>query len=231
MRSRQPLWVIAVCLSALAAASCADFSKRGSSSYWPFAKEEDSRPGVKTADDRIVELKQLATEAHSQTSDRQAQLSADLAAQLQREQDPLVRMQLIKTLAAFSTPAATAMLEAGLADNNPDVRVACCEAWVSRGGDEAVDALTRVLSSDTNLDVRLAATRALGNTRSPRAVGPLGEALNDADPALQFRAVQSLKSVSGQDFGDDLNAWRQYAKSGTVDVKTPSIAERLRRLF
>jgi len=231
MRLRHPLWVIAVCTAALSGTSCADFGSQQSNSYWPFADKKDTVPGVQTARERIDAIKLLAKEAPSKSPAEQTRVSADLAAQLQREQDPLLRIELLTALAAFNTPAATAMLDAGLADNDVQVREACCAAWAKRGGDEAVDALTRALASDTNLDVRLAAARALGETRSPRAVAPLGEALSDADPALQFRAVESLRAVSGRDFGDDLGAWQQFAKGGPVDTKTPSLAERLRNLF
>jgi hypothetical protein len=39
----------------------------------------------------------------------------------------------------------------------------------------------------------------------------LARALEDADPAVQYRAVASLKKVSGRDLGNDVNAWREWA--------------------
>jgi hypothetical protein len=63
-------------------------------------------------------------------------------------------------------------------------------------------------------------------------VQALGIALDDADPALQHRAVQSLERVSGEDFGDSVPAWRQYVRGEPVNApEPPSIAERFRELF
>jgi HEAT repeat protein len=112
------------------------------------------------------------------------------------------------------------------------VRVAACEAWSRRGGPEAVHALSKVLHGDTELDVRLAAARALGALRDRTAIPALGLALEDANPALQWRAIQSLKAVSGRDFGDNVPAWRQFVQSGAAPEREhPSLADRVRDLF
>ena len=79
-------------------------------------------------------------------------------------------------------------------------------------------------------DVRLAAAKALGETKNREAVAALGEALDDSDPAMQYRAVLSLKQVTGKDLGNDVNRWQQYVK-GEPPEPTPSLAERIRRLF
>lgn len=201
-------------------------------SWWPFADVKDKVPGIKTPDERITELKALASRAAIGTPDEQQRQCAELAAELQREQDPLIRMEILKALAGFQNPTATAMLRAGMADGDAEVRVACCEAWTKRGGPEAVEHLSRALGGDTNLEVRLAAARGLGSTKEKNALGPLAEALSDNDPAIQNCAVQSLRQISEQDFGGDVQAWRQYA-AAPDKVRPPdtSIAERFRKLF
>jgi HEAT repeat protein len=80
------------------------------------------------------------------------------------------------------------------------------------------------------MDVRLAAARALGETRSPAAVPALGEALSDTNPAMQYRAVQSLKMTTGQDLGDKVDRWQRYVK-GEPTGPPPSLAERLGNMF
>jgi hypothetical protein len=57
----------------------------------------------------------------------------------------------------------------------------------------------------------------------------LGEALADTDPAMQYRAVLSLKQITGKDLGDDVHRWQQYVKGELPEE--PSWAERIRRLF
>lgn len=64
---------------------------------------------------------------------------------------------------------------------------------------------------DAELDVRLSAIRTLGSLRDKAAIPTLAKALEDPDPAVQYRAVASLKQVSGRDLGDDVNAWREWA--------------------
>ena len=225
------LWLGTVIVAMPGTIGCAPWGAK-STSLWPTAKKpKDSEPvGIKTAAQHIEELKAMEKAAKSASPDDQQRASQELAQRLQLEQDPLVRMQLVQTLAALPTPAATAALQAALTDSNADVRVACCQAWGRRQGSEATKALTQVLSSDTDIDVRLAATRALGEMRDEAAIPALGEALSDTDPALQYRAVQSLKHVSGRDFGSDMNAWREFAKNSR-NAPPPTIAERLRSWF
>ena len=56
-------------------------------------------------------------------------------------------------------------------------------------------------------------------------------ALEDGDPALQRRAIASLRSVTGRDYGENVNLWREYLNGGDPQVETPSLVERFQRLF
>jgi HEAT repeat protein len=91
--------------------------------------------------------------------------------------------------------------------------------------------LAETLSSDTDVDVRLAAAKALSTAADPDAVKALGQALEDADPAMQFVAVASMKNVTGKDLGNDVNAWRQLAKQPDPPVRERSWAGRLKQIF
>ena len=61
---------------------------------------------------------------------------------------------------------------------------------------QAVKLLAETLRSDVDADVRLAAAKALGETKNPEAVAALGEALNDSDPghAVSGRLVAASRS-------------------------------------
>ena len=124
-----------------------------------------------------------------------------------------------------------AVLVAGTKDSDLEVRRVACESLGKRGGDESVQELMRVANSDTELDVRLAAVRGLGDTHDSAALAVLAEAMVDPNPAMQFLAHQSLKNISGRDLGDDVEAWRAYAKNGKTDDADVSLAERFRRMF
>ena len=229
------LCVPAFCLFLAAVSGCADgpFSDMFVLSS-PFGRDDsadDARYGP-TPVDRIKVLKSLASQAEGLQPDQQQRLSEDLTQRVETEQDPLIRAEVVRALGAFPTAAAAGGLRTALADGDSDVRIAACEAWARRGGPEAITALADVLGSDTDIDVRLAATRALGQFRDPAAVRALALGLDDGNPALQYRAIESLKSLSGHDYGNDITAWREFAQGGNpAPPGPPSIAALLRGLF
>jgi HEAT repeat protein len=154
-----------------------------------------------------------------------------LADQMQHETDPLVRLHIVRTLAHYETPTADAALYAALKDNDVDVRIEACKAWGRRAGPDAGRVLGETLAGDTSVDVRIAAAKALGEMRDPQAVPLLAVALEDPDPALQFRAVEAMRLASGKDLGNDVNRWREFAKNPDMNAPEESLARRLGRLF
>ncbi len=188
---------------------------------WHKKDKDDEMPGIKTADKRIKEIQALAEKAPTSTPEVQQQVSEKLAHQIEKETDPLIREEILKTLAVYPTPLAAKVLEAGMSDNEAGVRIICCGAWAKRGGNAAVEALGTALNNDSDLDVKMAAARALGQLKDKGAVVPLSEALASDNPAMQRRAIESLKTVSGHDYGNNLDAWRQYAKTGQAPPDTP----------
>lgn len=193
--------------------------------------QQDEKYGA-TFRTKLDELAELRDGADALSPAEQTRLATQMSRVIASDPSPLYRVQLVRTLAEFETPVAAEGLKTALKDDDANVRVAACEAWSRRGGEQAVQVLAGVVGSDTDLDVRLAATRELAKFPQQSAVTALGLALNDSDPALQYRAVQSLKAVTGQELGDDVPAWREYIASGrTITRDEPSVAERLRNLF
>ena len=72
---------------------------------------------------------------------------------------------------------------------------------------------------------------ALGECRDESAIPVLARALEDSDPAVQYRAVAALKTVSGRDLGNDVNRWREWAADPEGSSAEWSIAETLRKVF
>jgi HEAT repeat protein len=213
-------------LAAVTAAGCAELDFLPS--WVPFqGPASDQLPGVVTPAERISELRKLSETAAGRSADEKLKISEQLASSIRREKDPLIRVEIIRALGRYPGPAADAILKAALSDTETNVRVAACEAWGRRGGDaQAVGLLSEALRSDVQSDVRLAAARALGETRNPAAVPALGEALADADPAMQYRAVLSLKQATGKDLGNSVDRWQQYVK-GEHPAPAPTLAERI----
>ena len=194
---------------------------------WPLPEHDHT--SFHTPAMRIDAVRQFAARADGTDSKDQQKYTDLLARQIQIEPDPLVREAIIHAAAEFHTPLAHQILEAGLKDDSPLVRVACCQSLGKRGQATAVANLATILRNDDDKDVRLAATEALGNIKDPTAVAALAIALDDRDPALQFVGVQSMRSITGKDYGGDVAAWRQVAAGKTPpEPPAPSIAERLR---
>jgi hypothetical protein len=226
---RQPVGVILCCLGALAVMGCANSQLP---SWLPFRDKPDHLDGVPAPRDRIESLRKLTEKAESTPPDQKATIAQDLVNQIQREEDPLIRAEIIRALARYPSPAGDAVLRAALNDPAADVRVIACGAWGNRGGPEAAALLAGILSSDIDRDVRMAAARALSKSRDPAAIAALGNVLEDNDPAMQYCAVRSLQGITGENLGNDVDRWRQYAKEGKLKpAESSSFAGRMGRLF
>ncbi len=165
-----------------------------------------------TAIQRIEEINRLGKAAGKASPDRRQVIAETLAQQIRDEKDPTVRAKIVSAIVNCRTPVATSVLRAAMEDEDLDVRVTACNAWGQVGGPEAVELLGRTIGDDgAELEVRLAATDALANVKQPGAVQALGLAIQDRqNPALQFRAAQSLQQVTGLRHGNNLVAWRDF---------------------
>ncbi len=184
-----------------------------------------------TADERIKELTADAKQAQAGTPHEQHEFTQALVATVLEEHDPRVRAEILEIAAGFDTAAATAICKGALEDPDERVRMAACSAWGKRGGPEAVQLLAARYQTDAELDVRLRALRELGTLGDKQAIPVLARALEDSDPAVQYRAVAALKKVSGRDLGNDVNKWREWAADPEGSAAEWSVAEAWRKLF
>jgi HEAT repeat protein len=216
-------------LAAMTAGGCSDFEFP---SWVPFqGPASDTLPGVVAPRERVAQLKKLSETAASATPAQRQQVSDQLSAAFRKEKDPLIRLEIIRTLGHYPGPAADAILKAALSDSEARNRAVACEAWGRRNDAGAVALLAEALRSDVDADVRLTAAEALGNTKNPAAVAALGDALNDSDPAMQYRAVLSLRQSTGKDLGESIERWQQYVKQQRPQEPGGSLADRDRSLF
>jgi HEAT repeat protein len=176
-------------------------------------------------------IKAEAARAKQAAGAEQVTFTQSLGTKLLAEHDSRVRAAMLAIAAEFDTPAAVAVCRGALEDPEARVRMAACEAWRKRGGPEAVEHLATRYRTDREIDVRLRALRELGELGDKEAVPVLAKALEDSDPAVQYRAVGALKKVSGRDLGDDVNAWRAWAADPNAKGTEWSIAEGFRQVF
>jgi HEAT repeat protein len=179
--------------------------------------EEQAKYGA-TADQRIESIAADATKAKAGGHADQAEFTREL-------------VTILETVATVDTPSAIAICKGAMEDPDERVRMAACAAWRQRGGPEAVELLGVRYRSDREIDVRLRALRELGQLGDKEAIPVLAKALEDSDPAVQYRAVAALKKVSGRDLGDDVNKWREWAADPAGSSAEWSIAEEFRKLF
>lgn len=181
---------------------------------------------------RLEELKEIRGRAGRMSEEEQTRVAQQLLASLREDPSPPYRREVVRTLGTLSAPVAAEGLRSAAKDSSEDVRIAACRAWGQRGGPEALQVLGEVVGSDSDRDVRVAAIRELGEFKDQAAVRSLGVALDDTDPALQHRAVESLRSVTGKDFGDSVAAWRQFVRGDQIQpTEEPWLARKLRHLF
>jgi len=73
----------------------------------------------------------------------------------------------------------------------------------------AIDSLESLLK-DEDQSVRQAAVNALGKMKDKRAIGFLIGVLNDSTGTVKYEALESLISITGQDYGYDTARWQKW---------------------
>ncbi len=90
---------------------------------------------------------------------------------------------------------------------------------------DVVPVLTGLLRASNHPELRACATAGLRNTRSVEGVAPLIDALSDLDPRVREGAFYALRDITGQDFGQDQEKYREWwEKNGAELLK--SVQER-----
>ena len=179
---------------------------------WPGGRDKTS---VITPAMRMASIREFGPRGRDGDSAEQARICEQLAQQIRTEPDPIVRKTIQETLGDFDTPLAGAVILAGLNDDDREVRCTCCRLLGQRGDQNALAALGQLVQNDSDLDVRLAAVDALAAMKTPAAISSLAAALKDRDPAMQYAGVEAMKKVTGEELGNDVEAWRQYAANAT----------------
>ena len=224
-----------LCLALLSwiASGCAE-GPFGLAAANPFVRQkwnEDEKRGP-TFHRRLAELRSLRSSTHLYEAQQKERIAANMAQLIQTDESSVLRCEAIAVLGEAATPSGGPVLHSALTDSDEDVRIAACHAWGKIRSEEALATLVQVSESEGDVDVRLAAVEELGNFKDPTAVAALGKALDDADPAVQFRAVQSLRSATGMEYGDSIPGWRDYLQGrASSPPPAPSVAQRVKNWF
>ena len=182
---------------------------------------------------KVADLAAVRSSAKGLALPEQERVAQELARRLQEEQNSVMRSELLRTMGALDAPTALASIQAALTDEHPQVRVAACKALGRHPSAESLQSLGTVLTTDADLDVRIAAARELGKSSDPAAAKTLRPALDDNDAGLQLVAMDSLRTLTGRtQYGNHVPTWRQYLDGGEpAPPPGPSLAESLRKYW
>lgn len=177
---------------------------------------------------RMEELAAIRGRGASLPESERERLAQEIFDVFREEPSSAMRSELARTLAYLPCPAAQSGLGAALVDDDSDVRIAACQGLGRLRNEESLALLAKTVESDEQLDVRMAAVRGLGSYQDPAALAALGVALEDANPAIQKAAIDSLAASTGRDYGNSVPAWKEYLAGGNpTKPPGPTLAERI----
>ena len=215
LKKRTVCWqllVIAFATTAIQFVGCAEGPLWRSGKYSPWARSKWA--AEEQIADTFFARKRTMTEAVASVVgapvEDQQRVAQTISEVVLRDPVLLLRLHGVNLLGKLSCPLAIQTLQDASKDNNPDIRIAAVKSWQAMESQTAISQLQNIIGSDTNIDVRLAATRALSNFSGQQAVSATSLALDDQDPALQLRAVESLQKITGEPIGRDVSKWKQY---------------------
>jgi hypothetical protein len=135
------------------------------------------------------------------------------------DEDPAVRSAAVRGLANHGGPEHAPLLAERLRDSDKLVRVEAARALQRIHDPEAVDALLLAIKegeldaeAEPDPQVRAQAADALGQYAENRVVRALIATLTDSNFLVISRARQSLRTLTGQDFGFDNKAWTAWER-------------------
>jgi hypothetical protein len=195
----------------------------------PWARKQwaEDEQRITTFHRKVADLADLRAKASKMPPAEREETAAQLAARLSEEQSPILRSEFVRTLAVFHTPIAQQAIMTATTDPSSSVRVIACKALGQSPTPDGFQALSRAVTADADIDVRIVAARELGKFKGFEAPQALRPALDDRDPALQLAAMQSLESLDGHtDYRRNVAVWREHLDGGNPSPPpAPSLAE------
>lgn len=181
-----------------------------------------------TFSDRLAELELLKSQIADMSADEQQQWTQQLANLIQRDPSAEMRAQATSTIAKMPSTDAITALNYASGDDVEKVRMAACRAWKARGDMAARDMLLSLAEADQSTSVRQAAIDGLSVFNEADVLATLTRLLDDRSPAVQYQVAQTLKTMTGRDYGGDFEAWKQFLSGQELPEPPPvSLAEQV----
>lgn len=132
-----------------------------------------------------------------------------------KDPDPSVRGAATRAIANHGQPDQVPLLVERLKDDDRLVRQEAARGLQRLHNPVAIPALLAAIDEgkETDVDVRAESAHALGQYADNKVVQALIAALNDSNLAVNRNTLQSLRTLTGQDFGYDRRAWLDWYDS------------------
>jgi len=230
----QPGIMLISALVCCALTGCQDgplYALKAANPYYVMGEwKRDEAIGV-TDHERLKQLALLAETIDQMPANKQRFWAEHLDKMIENDESPEMRRLAVRAAGRLRDPSAMAMIEKGLDDDSVKVRMEACSSLGRMTGEEAARTLAATVGTDTSEDVKHAALTALASHKNQVAVKALKVALSDRNPATRDLAIQSLRSATGKNYGDDPQVWIAALDGKPTQQVETRLAERLRDIF
>jgi len=210
-------------LAALVLTGCVDgplYSIKRINPYYTSQWKADREHGP-TFEDRYNELLYVEKRLPVLDGAEQLEWANRLADVVKDTPSAEMRVKAVEILGQLKSKSVTEALNVASVDEIEKVRLAACIAWGQQATPQARDMLLSIAQrEDETTSVRQHAIENLALFAQPEVELALGRLLDDKSPAIQYQVTQSLQKVSGQEYGGDLDGWRQYLASRQPSVSS-----------
>ncbi|WP_235908586.1 HEAT repeat domain-containing protein [Roseiconus nitratireducens] len=175
--------------------------------YFPLREWKRDRALGVTDNQRRDELASLASQIGDMSQKDQTFWAGHLNRIMNNDPSPEMRRLAVLAAGRIHGSESLELVQRGLGDENVKVQMEACRALGRRSEPQAARMLASTVGTTTELDVKNSAIEALGNHKGAIPMDSLRIALQDQDPATTDLAIQSLRGVTGKDFGDSPQEW------------------------
>ena len=135
-----------------------------------------------------------------------------------------MRREILRAAIAIPSADVLPILQSAVDDDDISIRRMAYKEWGKRPGQIAMPVLLKGARSESEKDVRIVIIRALGRFENQQVYDTVTEALNDRDPAVQLAATDSMKELTGLDYGDTPEPWIAHVENRPVELSEKKTA-------
>ena len=137
------------------------------------------------------------------------------------------RAMICRTLGQLGDPRARDLLIKGVSSSEAVIKIESCRALGKVGKPEDATILAQVMTLDNLEDARIAAIEGLASlkTKDPRIYHMLVENMDHDDPAIRLASLNTLRKLTGKDYGTNPADWKRELKPLLDPLSKPRTGE------